>query len=263
MSQNQDDIDDIPSLVPERDELASHRKVKRDTSAARAGRSSVAPAAETYVGGGTSGVVVFFLTLLTLGLVATAGGAFYFFRQGQQSQADLLTALNRITSLEATLNDMDAATKESSLGLLEKVDTSMSEIRKLWDARNAVKKEVETLTASMAAVQKAAKDLETALSAQGGTVTQQRTAVTALQSRLEEISKNFAGMGNLGQQLTQLNADLNRTKNAMDQVQKDVEGRLKATEDDIESININRLQLNQTLNALQNSINQLQQRVGQ
>jgi hypothetical protein len=66
-------------------------------------------------------------------------------------------------------------------------------------------------------------------------------------------------MDNLGQQLTLLNADLNRVKTAMTAVQDDVETRLSATEQDIESINVYRLQLNQTLTNLQNSINRLQQ----
>jgi hypothetical protein len=69
-------------------------------------------------------------------------------------------------------------------------------------------------------------------------------------------------MDDLGTQLTTLNADLNRTKTAMQTVQDDVEQRVSAMEEDIESINVYRLQTNQTLNALQNSINALQSRVG-
>jgi len=70
-------------------------------------------------------------------------------------------------------------------------------------------------------------------------------------------------MDNLGQQLTTLNADLNRTKTAMTTVQDDVEKRVSAMEQDIESINIFRLQINQSLTNLQSSVNNLQSRVGQ
>jgi chromosome segregation ATPase len=65
-------------------------------------------------------------------------------------------------------------------------------------------------------------------------------------------------MANLGQQLTQLNADLNRVKLSME----DTNSRTKTAEEDIESINVYRLQLNQTITNLQSSISALQQKVG-
>ena len=85
----------------------------------------------------------------------------------------------------------------------------------------------------------------------------------AAAAKADQIAKNFAGMENLGQQLTQLNADLNRVKTSMAKVESDTESRLKATEQDIESINVYRLQLNQTMTTLQNNVNALQQKVGQ
>ena len=80
-----------------------------------------------------------------------------------------------------------------------------------------------------------------------------------MQTRIEEINKNFAGMTNLGQQLTQLNADLNRVKLSVEDANK----RTTTAEEDIESINVYRLQLNQTIATLQSSISGLQQRLGQ
>jgi chromosome segregation ATPase len=259
MTQNHDDIDDIPSLVPERDELVSHRtKAKRGISQPiRTASSNEGPGST-----GTSGVVIFFLVLLFLGMCGSAVGGYYFFEQSEQSKAELLTAANRITALEATLNDMDAATKESSLGLLERVDTNFKEIDKLWASRNALKTEVEKLTAAMTAVQKDTKEFETAIGSTANLLNQEKAAITAIQTKIEEINKNFSGMTNLGQQLTTLNADLNRVKTAMNKVESDVNSRLKATEDDIESINVYRLQLNQTMTTLQNNLNALQQKVG-
>ena len=55
---------------------------------------------------------------------------------------------------------------------------------------------------------------------------------------------------------------LNRVKTSMTSVEQDVENRLRTAEEDIESINVYRLQTNQTLTTLQTSINTLQQRVG-
>lgn len=264
MTQNDDHIDDIPSLVPERDELVSHRKQKRGVGATQ--RVPV-----TTAGGGTtevyvtrtSGVVIFFITFLFLGLGASGAAGYYFYQQSEATKGELLAATNRITALEGTLNDMDVAVKDSAGNLMEKVDFNFSEIDKLWAARNALRAEVEKMTVTVANLTKASSDMEAAIGNHGGQLSQHNTQVAALQTRLEEINKNFSGMSNLGQQLTQLNADLNRVKTSMTQVEEGVESRLTATEQDIESINVYRLQLNQTMTSLQNSINTLQQRVGQ
>ena len=263
MTQNQDELDDIPSLVPERDELVTHRRQKRGTGTAQTVRTSGAAAAPEVYGSQTSGGVIFFLVLLTLGMVGTGGGAFYFYKQSEQTKQELISATNRITSLEATLNQMGETTKQSAMGLLEKVDFNFSEIDKLWAARNTLKTDVEKLTVAMTNVQKSATELETAVGNHGGQLNQINQQITAAQAKVEQIGKNFAGMENLGQQLTTLNADLNRVKTAMTKVESETEARLKATEQDIESINVYRLQVNQTLTTLQTNVNTLQQRVGQ
>jgi chromosome segregation ATPase len=111
----------------------------------------------------------------------------------------------------------------------------------------------------LTAVQAAAKDLNATVDSHSQTIEKN---VTVMQARIDEINQNFAGMDDLGQQLTQLNADLNRVKTSMAAVQDDVGSRLAAFEQDIESINVYRLQVNQTITTLQDSVNRLQQRVG-
>jgi chromosome segregation ATPase len=255
MANNQDDLDDIPSLVPERDELVDHRKQKRGAT----GSSSRSSGSDDGPAGRTSGGVIFFLTLLFFGMCGTGAGGYYFYQQSELAKVELIAATNRITSLEGTLNQMDETTRQSAMGLLEKVDFNFSEIDKLWAARNTLRTEVEKLTATMTAVQKVAADLETAVTNHGGQLTQHNNQTTQMQTRIEEINKNFAGMTNLGQQLTQLNADLNRVKLSVEDANK----RTTTAEEDIESINVYRLQLNQTIATLQSSISGLQQRLGQ
>ncbi len=257
MSSNQDDIDNIPSLVPERDELVFHRKQKRGTSQPPRGDS-----APEGTGGGTSGTVIFFLVLLFLGMCASGGAGYYFYQQGEQTKAELLSATNRIISLEGTLNQMDETTRKSAMGLLQKVDSNFAEIDKLWAARNTMRAEVEKLSAAVTVVQKSATDLQTAVASQGTQLNQHNTQLASAQTKIDQLVRNSAGMDNLGQQLTQLNADLNRVKVAMNKVEADTEKRLHGTEQDIESINVFRLQMNQTIAGLQNSINALQQKVG-
>ncbi len=256
MAQNPDDLDEIPSIVPERDELVSHRKRKRGTSAT----GSVAVRHEPeIVEAGTSGWVIFFITILFLGLLGTAGGGYYFYKQDLLHQEEALSAQNRLMQIESRLNLVDQSAADSAQELVEKVNFNFSEIDKLWAARNALRQEVGELTTTVAALKTTSTELQTTV---GNHETVLSQNVAQIQARIDEINRNFAGMDNLGQQLTLLNADLNRTKTAMDTVQKEVNDRLSTMEQDIESVNIYRLQTNQTLTNLQNSINNLQQRVG-
>jgi chromosome segregation ATPase len=255
MAHDSDQLDDIPSLVPERDELVSHRTKQRRGSA-----SAAAPvyASEATVSR-TSGFVSFVLILLFLGMCGTGAAGYFFYTEGQQSQANLDRALARIGQLESRLSVVDESSVQSSSGLLERVKLNFSEIDKLWAARNQLRTAVESLTSKMAEVEKSSKSMETAISKQASIANENTNQMKTLAQNLERSNQN----NNLGTQLTTLNADLTRVKTAMDKVQTDVQTRLSASEQDIESINRFRLQVNQNLSALQESVNRLQQRVGQ
>src|SRR5688572_16823169 len=259
MAHNPDNFDEIPSIVPERDELVSHRKRTRGTAAS----SPSTPVIHEVVSSGTSGLVIFFITILFLGLIATGGAGYYFYQQNENAKAELITSNNRITQLESRLNMVDETTSQSSLGLMEKVEFNFSEVDKLWAARNTLKTEVETLTATVTALKSTTTSLETATTANATAVNNLNNQLTTIGNRVEQINQNFSGMDDLGDQLTRINADLNRVKTSMASVESNVENRLMTAEQDIESINVFRLQLNQTLTNLQNSVNRLESRVGQ
>ncbi len=259
MAQTPDNFDDISSIVPERDELVSHRRRNRSTATASVQPSS---AQEVYASQ-TSSTVIFLLTFLVLGFFASVGTGYYFYQSDLATNVQLIESNSRIAQLESSLNDMDVATSQSALGLMEKVEFNFTEIDKLWAARNTLKTESETLVTTVAALKTTVTSIEAAVTTHGSMLNQHTNQVAAIRERLEDINKNFAGMDDLGQQLTVINADLNRVKASMNSVEADVEKRLSTAEEDIESINVYRLQLNQTMAALQTSINTLQQRVGQ
>lgn len=261
MPNKQDDFDEIPAIVPERDELLERgRRRKRGNSSSYAASAQMP---EMVVTGGTSGVVVFLLTFLFMGLCATGGAGYYFYKESETTKAQLLNAQSRLMEVETRLNLTDEAVQESASGLVERVNFNFGEIDKLWAARNTLRTEVEKTTVAVTALQETTKALEAAVSNQASQLTQSSSQITSLTNRLEQINNNFAGMDNLGQQLTVINADLNRVKTAMSSVESGVQNRLATAEQDIESINVYRLQINQTLATLQDSINRLQQRVGQ
>ncbi|HWK54827.1 MAG TPA: hypothetical protein VNR18_10680, partial [Hyphomicrobiales bacterium] len=102
MAHDIDPLDDIPSLVPERDELVSHRKQKRGTSAAST--TAYAPGyAPGPVAARTNGFVTFLLTLLFFGMCAGAAGGYFFYQEGKVAKDGLERALGRITQLETRL----------------------------------------------------------------------------------------------------------------------------------------------------------------
>jgi chromosome segregation ATPase len=245
-------------MVPERDELQTHRKRKRGTAASAA---AAAPYIPEVVVTRTSGFVVFLLSLLFMGMCATGGAGWYFFQLHLQTQDQLVKAQTRLLQLENNLGLLDENASEQLGDIIEKVTDNGTNVANLWAARNVLRTDVGALNTAV-------EELKATMTSTTETVGNHEKLlnenVAAISARIDEINRNFAGMDNLGGQLTLLNADLNRVKTAMEAVQDDVERRLNGTEQSIESINIYRNQLvNQTIPALQESINRLQQRLAQ
>ena len=251
----EDHLDDIPSIVPERDELVSHRKKKRG--------NSIPVVEEAAVSAGTGGGVIFMLTILTLGLFATGGAGYYFYTEGLQMQEQLNAAQVRIMQLQNRLNLTDEAAQQSSGTLLEKVDANFTQIDLLWaNYRNH--------TASLAEIKKFVESakgtitsMEGAISGHSKTLNEATAQLTNMQARLETITSNIAGMDDLDDQLTSILSDLNGVKSTVATLQNGLVSRVSSTEQDIESINVYRLQLNQTLSSIQDRLNALQSLVGQ
>lgn len=246
-------------LVPARDELRSPVGKKR--------RGTSQPVAEERTRQGASGGVQFLLGLLVLGLFATGGAAYFFYTQGQAMLAELDNADKRIALMESRLSMTDEAAQESSLGFLEKVEFNFSEIDKLWAARNQNKTDIATnktaMDASKTSVETDLADIERVISSQSTSMNENTNLLANIQTQIAALANNVSGMTNLNlpQQLRNINEDLNRLKEVMPAQGAGLTSRVDSNEQDIESINMNRLQVNQKLNALQNSINTLQQQI--
>ena len=256
MATNNDQYDDIPSMVPERDEIVANRKSKRGAGSAPVDYT------DTVVSSRTSGGVRFLLTILFLGLIASGGAGYYFYDQSMQMQESLLTAQGNIRQLQNRLNLVDESAEQSSMGLLEKVDANFTQIDLLWaNYRNhtASLTELKNVTE---ATDKSLTTIEQALGVQASSLNENINLVKNMQTRLETISNNIAGMDNLDQQLNDIQGDISGLKTTMDGLQSNMAGRISTTEQDIESINIHRLQITQTLNTIQSKINGLEQRLG-
>lgn len=263
MSREDQDFDNF-SIVPERDELVTHRKKKRGNSMST-GISSQTPAPV-----GTSGAVKFLLALLTVGLCASGGGAYYFYQQDLQAQMSLDRSNDRIVQLENRLNLVDEAAEQSSMGLLERVDFNFSEIDKLWAARNVLRSDVGGLNTTLENQAQNITEIETVVANQAGMINQQaanldqnQQIIETIRNQINSLNSSVAGLNNLNisQQLSSITTDLDTLKSSMALEDSGLADRVNINEQDIESINLYRLSLNQTINSIQQSLNELEERV--
>ena len=259
------DYDDIPSIVPERDELVSHSQRSRPRGSASAQRPRVE---DDYVpppprgGGGTSGAMTFLLSVLVVGMLATAGAGYFFYDQGQRALARLDDAHDRIADLERRLSAVGENSEETALNMIERIDLNFSEIDKLWAARNANRSNIADNKAAIDKVTENLGALETAVTNQARMLNENTTVLGNVQSQLDTITANISGLENLSQQLTGINRDISTVRSSMDEIESDIASRLGTIEQSIESINIFRVSQLQRLSEMQDSINQLQDRVG-
>lgn len=263
MSREDQDFDNF-SIVPERDELVTHRKKKRGNSMST-GISSQTPAPV-----GTSGAVKFLLALLTVGLCASGGGAYYFYQQDLQAQMSLDRSNDRIVQLENRLNLVDEAAEQSSMGLLERVDFNFSEIDKLWAARNVLRSDVGGLNTTLENQAQNITEIETVVANQAGMINQQaanldqnQQIIETIRNQINSLNSSVAGLNNLNisQQLSSITTDLDTLKSSMALEDSGLADRVNINEQDIESINLYRLSLNQTINSIQQSLNELEERL--
>ena len=248
-----DHIDDIPSIVPEHDELASHRKMTRGTSV---------PVLDDVVEVGTTGAVKFLLSVMVIGLLATGGAGYYFYENSLAMQESLIEAQGRIQQLQSRLNLVDESAEQSSMGLLERVDTNFTQIDLLWANYRNHTADLAELDRFVEQAKETLTSIEGVLSGQSNTLNETTAQLGNLQSRIQTVSNNIAGMDNLDEQLSSILSDLNGVKTNVASLENGLVNRVNSTEQDIESINVYRLQLNQTLNQIQSRINDLQQRMG-
>lgn len=114
-------IDDIPSMAPARDEIASFGRGREGAPVTRA---------EGGMGGGAR----FFLFLAFMLAVAACAAAGFLYQELQQSGMALDDAVERVAELEDTLSSSNESVSESAAVQGVKIKELDSEVRKLWDS---------------------------------------------------------------------------------------------------------------------------------
>ncbi|MEH6558741.1 MAG: hypothetical protein V7708_13145 [Oceanicoccus sp.] len=257
MSPRDDDhIGHVPKITPAHDEIASFQRAK-----AKGTLSASIGDVPNVDGPATSSSVIMksTLTAVVLVLLATAGWAGYLHLKLQVAQQSLRNYDSRITDLERQLSVTDESMSESSVAMKVKLRELDSEVRKLWD--NVWKKSKQQLAAHDLSLAKQQSSIES------------NTAFVALAKQL--LSKNDSVIEGLSQQLKkaeQMRSQVTANQKAITQqnnvaesavdkanrVSKDIQklnGRIKSTEEWIESINGFRRQVNRDISALKKSAN--------
>ncbi len=113
-------------------------------------------------------------------------------------------------------------------------------------------------------------EIETVVANQAGMINQQAAnldqneqIIETIRNQINGLNSSVAGLNNLNirQQLTSITGDLDTLKSSLELEGSGLADRVNINEQDIESINLYRLSLNQTLNSIQQSLNELEDRV--
>lgn len=252
----QDDIDDIPSIVPTRD--AEHH---RPAGAARPARGKSAgnrraPAGTPPGGGGGSGFLVRFFLLVAL--VAAAGACGWAWQlQGQLAQAgkEMEAYARRIGDLEDRLSDTDEGMSQNATVQAAKIRELDSEVRKLWD--NVWKKSKARLDA-----------LEASSTKQGKQVASNAKSVESSEAQLESMSQDLAKLKSIAGDLERLmasartnQAEVERVADTLNRIDLEISklnNRASSSEESIKSIDAFRRQMMSSLTDLQAEVRVLQ-----
>lgn len=256
-----DDLGDIPSMVPSRDEVVSRQQ-------ARGQPDLVKPVNYAEVVKVSTWPVRIMLTLLTLAIGGGAGLAYTIYEENLRR---LDQANRRIMDLENRLAMVGDSAEETALNIVERVDFNFSEIDKLWAARNLTNRNVTDLTGRVANTETRSQENLTSIEETNQRLVQTtnmvedaRRDVAALRGEGEQTSQRLTrldgqvqNLQGVAQELVNLRATIDTTGD----VSGGLDQRLRRVEEAVEAIDAYRLQSNQAMQRLQQQIESVAQRV--
>ena len=264
---DQDDLgNNIPPLVPDRDDVDSHLSNKRARS-----REIVRPsgAPQTRATNRTSWPVLVMICLLTLGVGGGLYGAYYFYTEIYQT--GLRQANLRISDLETRLAIVGESAEETDNSLMEDINQTIEQYDLLWaNWRNNNRQfaDIQSEIARLKQVNEGQDELTAQntqqLAQYGETLTQANSEINALENQLNNLGQTIAGLDSSVQELSSLRADvetIRQNMNSGDDSLLGLAGRLEYIEESMESVNAHRLQINESLYRLQEDVESLQRTV--
>ena len=253
-----DDLLNIPSMVPARDEVVHHQNKRRQPEIEPTHRYGETIKVSTWP-------VRIMLGVLTL---AIAAGGYLAYTVYQDNLAALRQANLRLEDLEGRLALVGDSAEETTANVLERLDFNFSEIDKLWAARNATNNNVNELTGKVAVLEDASQGhtetTETLAQLISRNANQTQDALVELNRVKTEVEQAVANITRLNtsmqsvQSVAQDMANIRASLNNGDSTLVGLQDRMANVEEAVESIDAYRLQVNQTIIRLQENIEAMQ-----
>ena len=255
-----DDLKDIPPLVPERDDVASHRSNKRAQS-----QEIVRPSYYTRKVEVSTWPVRIMLILLTLGVVVGGYGVYYFYGEYQNTlrQSEL-----RIGDLEVRLALAGETAVESDNDLMDNINRTIEQYDLLWANWRANNRQFEEFQGEIARLKMSneGQDETTATNSQAIASTSQslmanETKINSLSNEMDRLNLSLNSLNTSVDELIVMRADvesIRQSLNSGDSTVLGLVGRLEYMEESMESVNAHRMQVNDLLSQLQGNIEALQ-----
>lgn len=255
-----DELQDIPPMIPDRDDVDSHLSNRRSQK-----DEIVRPSYYTERVTVSSWPVRILLTLLFLIAGGGSYGAFYFY---ELYQTNLRRADLRIGDLELRLALVDETAAESDSNLMENIEKTIEQYDLLWANWRANNRDFEEFKGEIARLKLANEGQDEATAYNMAQIAQTNESLVSADSRLnamgndlsqiaaslDSIRGTVAGLGSVRGDLETIRQALN----SGDSTVLGLVGRLEYMEQSMESVNAHRLQINETLYRLQESLESLQ-----
>ena len=249
-----DDLGDIPSMVPDRDEVVDRQHARRQPDLVKPVSYAEPIKVSTWP-------VRIMLGVLTVAILAGTGLAYTVYEENLRR---LDQANARIMDLEDRLSMVGDSAEETTGNIIERVDFNFSEIDKLWAARNATNANVTDLTGRVAITETRSQENLTLVEETNqrllqatNLVEENRRSVAELRQASERLAANVNNMNNtlqevrgVAQEVVNLRAEISTAEGASG----GLNDRLMRVEEAVEAIDAYRLQVKQTGIRLQQQI---------
>ena len=255
-----DDLKDIPPLVPERDDVASHRSNKRAQS-----QEIVRPSYYTRKVEVSTWPVRIMLILLTLGVLVGGYGAYYFYGEYQNT---LRQSQLRIGDLEVRLALAGETAEESDNDLMDNINRTIEQYDLLWANWRAnnrqfveIQSEIARLKMSNEGQDETTATNSQAIASTGQLLMANETKINSFSNEMDRLNLSLNSLNTSVDELIVMRADvesIRRSLNSGDSTVLGLVGRLEYMEESMESVNAHRLQVNDLLFQLQGNIEALQ-----
>jgi chromosome segregation ATPase len=261
-----DELDDnIPPMVPERDDVSTHvsNKRARQQEIVRPGPGYYSKSVKV-----SSWPVRILLTLLVLAAMGGGYGAYYFW---DLYQTDLRQSNLRISDLEGRLALMGQSAEETDNSLMEDINQTIEQYDLLWANWRNNNRQFEDIESEIARLKLANEGQDEIANNTSQQLAQTQEALGQANTRLNNLGNEVE---NLGQSMASLNSSVNELASMRNEVESlrqslnsgdstvlGLVGRLEYMEQSMESVNAHRLQVNESLFRLQENVESLQRQM--